>query len=451
MERLSYDIWHIIFQLACTDGGYTGCALASTSKSVRSTSAAARLHSVSLRSLLQVRHFLVCLERIRRSTGGETPPVHHLFLSFLPQTCDAPLRKFRKTTDYARGERARLQQLLNDHRQWNAAKIAWNHEFVLHVTRLLQAVAPSLHTLTVVQAREIRLPLLWYHLPALRELTLFGDDRMFVRLQQPGLLVPGESDDSDFNMYGVSTHSAAGETSEAPCVPFPSLERLHAVLAYPKLHPWKQTLPHWAALAPRLTHLRLSGDDDQVLQTLRGVLGLATITLPVTPSADRSEHPAAADEVSSDVTHPPYPDLSLVMVQMGEHWARRAGSGAQVQNRSMEVVLRPEVKKVAALCAEGPYGRTRTVFAHNQGPRMEDWLRRLRRDWEERMKGEVGCWGDGVSEDTDEEGLESGVIALTAVPIAGQESTDRQRGTRAARRWWKAMFSRTNECKARGD
>ena len=450
MERLPYDIWHITFQQACTDGGYTGCALASTSKSVRSISAAARLHSVNLHSLRQVQLFLVCLERSHHPAGAETPPVHHLFLSFVHQTCDAPLRKFRKTTHYAHNERSVLQQLINDHREWNAAKVAWNREFVLHVTRLLQTVAPSLRTLTVVQARQIRLPLLWYNLPALRELTLFGDDRLFLRLPQPGLLVSGESDDSDFNMYGVSSFLATGETSEPTCVPFPSLERLHVVLAYPKLHPWKQTLPHWAALAPRLTHLRLSGDDEQVLQTLRRVLGLPTITPPGPPSADRSGLP---DDVSSDVPTSRYPDLSFVMVQMGEHGTRKPGSGAPVQNREAEVGLRPEVKKVAALCDEGPYSGTRTVFVRGEGPRMEDWPKRLKRDWEERMKGEVGCWADRVSEDTDEEGFGDGVVPPTAVPMAGQQSRDGQRGTRAVRGWWnlKAVFSRTNGCKARGD
>ncbi|KAJ8497140.1 hypothetical protein ONZ51_g681 [Trametes cubensis] len=431
MERLPYDIWHIIFQQACTDGGYTGCALASTSKSVRSISAAARLHSVNLHSLRQVQLFLVCLERSHHPAGAETPPVHHLFLSFVPQTCDAPLRKFRKTTHYAHNERSVLQQLINDHREWNAAKVAWNHGFVLHITRLLQAVAPSLRTLTVVQARQIRLPLLWYNLPALRELTLFGDDRLFLRLPQPGLLVPGESDDSDFNTYGVSSFPATGETSEPTCVPFPSLERLHVVLAYPKLHPWKQTLPHWAALAPRLTHLRLSGDDEQVLQTLRRVLGLPMITPPGPPSADRSELP---DDVSSDVPTSPYPDLSLVMVQMGEHGTRKPGGGAPVQNREAEVGLRPEVKKVAALCDEGPYSGTRTVFVRGQGPRMEDWPKRLKRDWEERMKGEVGCWTDSASEDTDEEGFGDGIVPPTAVPISGQQSRDGQRGLMGVRR-----------------
>ena len=139
LDRLPYDLWHVIFQYVCTDGGRAGCVLAQTSKSLRALSAPTRFHSLALSSLAQIKAFLICLERIRRTdhphappgwaeATAAPPPIHHLLLAFLPDTCDAPTRTLRKWTDYARDERALVLQLAHDHRAWAAAKTAWNGE-----------------------------------------------------------------------------------------------------------------------------------------------------------------------------------------------------------------------------------------------------------------------------------------------------------------------------------
>ena len=64
-KRIPYDIWHLIFQLVCTDGGASGCALALTSKSIRALSASTRFYSLALSSITDVKNFLICLERIQ--------------------------------------------------------------------------------------------------------------------------------------------------------------------------------------------------------------------------------------------------------------------------------------------------------------------------------------------------------------------------------------------------
>ncbi|KAI0674816.1 hypothetical protein C8Q78DRAFT_965163, partial [Trametes maxima] len=257
MDRIPYDVWDVIFRFACTDGGATGCALASTSKFFRGASTATRLYSVDLHSLVQVRNFLICLARIRRAVGDEEPPpVRHLFISFLPGTCDAPLRNWRNWTDYPRTERALIQQLANDRRQWDTKKAAWNAEFVLNVSQLFRVLGPTLRTLTIIQAPEVQLPLVYFSFPLLEELTLLGDDRLFVRLGNLGVHLAGQNDHSDFHFYGLPSPDEE-RPDDAP-VPFPSLRRLHVIATARKLHPWEQTLPRWAALAPAVTHLRVS-------------------------------------------------------------------------------------------------------------------------------------------------------------------------------------------------
>ena len=131
LERIPYDIWCIILELVCADGGTAGCSLARTSRTFRALSAPTRFHSLALTSVTQVKGFLICLERIRRFDGEHPPPpsscrlapaataagdcrsqeigthsaplIHHIFLSFIPPTCDAPQRAFRK----CRGRRSK--------------------------------------------------------------------------------------------------------------------------------------------------------------------------------------------------------------------------------------------------------------------------------------------------------------------------------------------------------
>ncbi|EIW63152.1 uncharacterized protein TRAVEDRAFT_43459 [Trametes versicolor FP-101664 SS1] len=443
LDRLPYDIWHIIFQLACTDGGRTGCALALTSKACRRASSSARLNSVRLHSLRHVRNFLICLERIRRSTG-EDPPVRHLLFFLFPETCDAPVRALRAHwTDYARNERAMLTQLVNEHREWNAKKIAWNRAFVLHVSALLARVADTLRTLLVLQSREVRLPLVRCRLPALRELTLLGDDRMFVRVPRPGILVPREGDDSDFALYDVPLPSADGPEG----APFPALRRLHVVYALPKLHPWEDTLPRWAALAPAVTHLRISQGSAQVAQMIRDMLGLPP---PLVPLSGLSGGRNAAEDgdgdsdvpgspESSAVAGPTYPSLRLVIVQLSRapKWASSATAAAVLAQRR-------EVEQVAEACADADGGASQAWVSVLRSRQYDDeyWPRRLLREWRQRMSGGGGCWTEDEYYEDERWGVsEVGPLPKREGPLTLDLRNDGPEERKAAKKWWQAVFS----------
>ncbi|KAI0356327.1 hypothetical protein OH77DRAFT_253149 [Trametes cingulata] len=444
MDRLPYDIWHIIFQLACTDGGKTGCALALTSQACRKLSADTRFYSVSLRSLLQVRAFLVCLERIRSSNGAPAETrVYHLLLSFVPGTCDAPLRDWRKRwTDYARDERGMLLQLVNDHRQWEAKKTTWNRAFVVCISRLFAVVADTLRTLTVLQSREIRLPLVHCRLPTLRELTLYGDDRLFVRPPPPGIRLPGESDPSDFNMYDVPLPSA-----DAPDgVPFPALKRLHLVFAYPKLHPWEKTLPQWAVFAPGVTHLRISQGDAQVPQILRDMLGVppSIVPAPLAPARDESGE-GSADPLEREPAPPPaptYPSVRRVIVQLCGPEKRIGDARANAM-----FALGREVEQIAASCADADgTSQARISVLRSRLYEPEYWSRRLTWEWQDRMSGGEGCWTADESDEDERRGdavdvglLQNGSALLTLADFGGEGG---QRPPRGAKKWWKAAFGR---------
>lgn len=403
-----YDVWHLIFQLVCTDGGSSGCALARTSKSFRALSAATRFHSLTLSSATQVKNFLVCLERIRRServaTGAPSSSskpadevlrepsasaaiaapaaIHNLLLSFLSDTCDAPQRTFRKWTDYARDERSLVFQLAHDHKAWAVAKTSWNRDFVLHVSRLLQLAAPTLRSLVVLQCPEIRLPLVHYRFPALRELTLLGDDRLFVRVPGPGALVAGQNDPSDFVFYAVPT-----EPPKEP--PFPVLTHLHVVFTGPKLHPWDQTLPRWTELAPAVTHLRVSQGNSRLPRVLGTMLGVPPAVSVASPGETIPEVAQLSDEVEQTRMEPSYPSVRVLVVQM---------SGVRKNNEEVYAPIR-ELERIRDeyACWDDPVARFTILRMRAYVPGY--WEARLRWDWRERMVGAGGCWTENEGDE----------------------------------------------------
>jgi hypothetical protein len=70
MDRLPVELLEHIFRLACIDGGMTGCALASVSRSIRRASSQMRYYSVSLRGAKQIRAFISLLDR---NEAGKSP------------------------------------------------------------------------------------------------------------------------------------------------------------------------------------------------------------------------------------------------------------------------------------------------------------------------------------------------------------------------------------------
>ncbi|KAI0633638.1 hypothetical protein C8Q77DRAFT_1157821 [Trametes polyzona] len=438
LERLPFDVWHIIFQLACTDGGLTGCALALASQACRRISPPTRLYSVSLHSVRQVRNFLICLERICRHEG-EDPPVQHLLLTFLPGACDAPTR-VRETDwmQYPRSEHAMVMQLMGEYQAWHTEKTAWNRAFVTHVSTLFARVGRTLRTLTVVQSYEVRLPLVRYHLPALRELTLLGDDRLFVRVPRPGLLIPCEGDESDFDFYGVPLPDPDGPDG----APFPCLERLHFVYGWEKLHPWEQTLPCWAELAPAVTHLRISQGSAQVPQMVRDMLGLPALIPPQTPpsegrNADGEDVDGGRDVAASAPRVPGYPSLRLVIVQLS-----RAPNWASSDTKGAVLAQKREMERIAAQCAEEVVSQAWVSVLDSRRYDEEYWLRRLPREWRSRMTGGGGCW----TEDEYDEDERWGVALHGPLPkreglLTLDLSSDAVREPPKAGKWWEVLCS----------
>ena len=537
-EVLPYDIWHLIFQQLCSDGGAAGCALARTSRSFRALSASTRFYSLTLASVAQVKGFLICLERIRRSNAPSprpssssdspglasagsgsgtpdpargTPPIHHLLLSFLPPTCDAPQRAFRKWTDYARGERALVFQLANDHHAWVKGKALWNRECVLHVSRLLQLAAPSLRSLVLLQCAEVRLPLLAllpHGLPVLRELTLLADDRALLRAPGPGALVAGQNDESDFEFYGVPVWAGVGgfaestaqntESSADPSVtpnvrppPLPSLTHLHIVCAGPKLHGWERTLPRWASIAPSLTHLRVSQGTARIPPALAELLGLppapsddgAEPETPLTPNPiaglERREPPASpTDDARSaratisaasasdldDVPAPPAPTLDrarTVVVQMcGARKSSAEGARDPALRELQRVVDWLDERRAAD--GDGDEEAPRLVVLKNRAYMPGYWEARLAWDWRERMRGGGGCWTEDERDEhawrvfhVPEQGKKRGIVAVNVAEVGagGQSSFDGADGgeSRSKRRWWKVLANGVARARKRGN
>lgn len=71
------EIWHKIFRMCCTDGGYTGRSLCLVSKRVRELSKQSKYHSIAIRGAWQAVQFMQILE----ATAFEPQPVCHLFIT----------------------------------------------------------------------------------------------------------------------------------------------------------------------------------------------------------------------------------------------------------------------------------------------------------------------------------------------------------------------------------
>lgn len=292
-NSLPIDMWRDIFEFACTDGGRTASSLSCVSKAFRTVSATYRFRSVRLSRLRDIQEFLTRYEAAlatASAAGCDPPRVCHLLLSFLPGETDAKLLD--------------AGCHMRDFHAWRDMKGAWNARCVDLLTRLFALVGAYLKTLTVLQSPAIPLPFVRCALPALRELTLLADDRLFVRL-------PSEAGDhsswielSNTEFYAAGAPLNLTEVTANP--PFPALERLHIVdasgeyVARKRLS-WATTLPVWAKLAPRLAVLRFSHADAATLRDVGNLLRATPLlfsalrTLAVQPAAEGPEEAATVD------------------------------------------------------------------------------------------------------------------------------------------------------------
>ncbi|KAI0666981.1 hypothetical protein C8Q78DRAFT_983035 [Trametes maxima] len=421
IDRLPPNVWRMVFRQACTDGGYTGCALSSTSGSVRRLSAPTRFYSVTLVDLVHIQTFLTCLALVQQE-HTETL-VRHLRLSFLLPGCKAPVCPWPRDTSSMEPE------LINEAlEQWGESKRRWDADFVKHVSHLFERVGPTLQTLLVLQSKDVPLPLVRYHFPALREITLLGDDHMFVCFPSPSTERTGWwGDPSDVHLCDVSIPDAHGPYA----APFPLLERVHIVYTLRKIHPWEKTLPQWAVLAPAVTHLRISQGDVFVASMLQDLLSLPDTPLTRAIKSD-CEEAALQDNQKKRPQTTVYPSLRLVIVQP----SRLPSWVSDTSKRDFDVRVRWHLKRIAQVCSESESEAWVTVlrsrrYSHDYWPPRLEW------EWRDRMCGGGGCW-------TEDELDESGRRGPTGEPPRRGKvllPLEAEKRVEPKAKWWKELWA----------
>ncbi|KAM5534454.1 hypothetical protein V8D89_011921 [Ganoderma adspersum] len=221
-----------IFMFACMDSGFTGASLSCVSKSVRHLSSTTRFHSVALcsGSAAQIKAFLALFTTQRRFAVHK-PTVTHLYV-YSPFSKDLP-----GAPDALAKEEAR---------------------FMRHISSLMRLVAPHLETLCFVQCADTPNAMDFIRpvsppptdddkliFPNLRELMFVGS----------GIVHRGTS---------VPADDLACQR-DAPEV-FPRLTHLQLVATV-------MELASWPALAPNLTHMRVTDHDQYgARQVIRSTL-----------------------------------------------------------------------------------------------------------------------------------------------------------------------------------
>ncbi|PIL24417.1 hypothetical protein GSI_14171 [Ganoderma sinense ZZ0214-1] len=360
LDKLAVElIAHISFY-ACTDGGPTGCALSLVSKRIRAASRPARFFSVSLttESSAQLKQFLACYQAECARATDALPRVQHLCISlFGREQGDAPAYPMahgavppvqiqaRPAAQPAPTSRAEfLARMQRQTQQWRSAQDRLDEGFSHVVPALIRAVAPDLRSLTFVQARwRVTGSVPQCCFAHLRELTLVGGDMTFLPF---ALARDGRPQ-------------------------FPSLRRLHHNLAFAGAG---LSFLEWAAHAPNLTHLRVSRLDSHprvIVDTLDQVIG---------------DH--AAEEY--------FPHLQHVTIQPNSAPVpSNSNVDAFVEFREfLEYLERLKERAKAPVVVLPPVEQS---IIYPGVDRRLVCLRRLKRQWMERLEGEgPGCWEEGV-------------------------------------------------------
>ncbi|KAI0822934.1 hypothetical protein BC628DRAFT_626714 [Trametes gibbosa] len=246
MDTLPSETLQQIFELACTDGGSTGNALSLTSKGVRAAARRVRFHSLYLivgRAPLQ--EFVAFLSRECSREEGEPPRVRHLFLS-LPgdgESRDRPIHRApqpvrlrtgsgaRGSATYAAAQSATVLDV--DHSTSNEPSQSSFLSTSEAVQKLFALVARDLWSLAIhVRAfrphPDLQLPILEHTFPLVREAAFLGicEPKRLLRAGAPLSLV-----------FPAATH--------LDLAPPPNDSKL--------------SLPEWYTIAPRVSHLYISG------------------------------------------------------------------------------------------------------------------------------------------------------------------------------------------------
>ncbi|KAI0326752.1 hypothetical protein GY45DRAFT_63668 [Cubamyces sp. BRFM 1775] len=355
MDSLAVEVLIRIFSFACTDGGYTACSLSLTSRYIHDASRLARFHSVAFSGdCAKLSHFLTLLEKGRAADADcPTPKVRNLFISdvlltrrlaALPQVepeahgslvtgdtvASAPVEEELVLSGSSSQHLLRLQE------DWSL----WNDL----VSALLHTVAVDLETAVLItdtttvafEPEPFITPF-----PALREFTLTGS----------------MVDNEDI------------ESSTMP-VQYPVLSHLHFLEGTSH-----ESLKHVSKHAPRLTHLKCSGDIQDAVDAIN----------------DRNTSRTVADRPSSTLSL--FPNLREAHLQFGPP----LDDGPSPQNNALQ--YRSAVLYPWYMLANN----ATPVYILPPDPETDPlkWSERrtteAQRSWVERMDGGDGCWS--VSED----------------------------------------------------
>ncbi|OJT02584.1 hypothetical protein TRAPUB_6888 [Trametes pubescens] len=268
MDTLPLETLQHIFQLACTDGAYTGCSLSLVSHAVRTIACTARFHSVSLDASLHRLQVFVDLYQRECDLGQKYKPrVRHLHVSFP----FIPPRNPRASD---------LQPTATP-------------EYLSAAQTLFQLVAADLVTLVVqfTNGGSMNLPLIARPFPHLLEATFVG-------------------------VQDFRTLLSTSEDANSATPLFPVMSHVYVV---PSRRPGALCLPFWAANAPRATHLSVSRAEDH-LEEISAAVGvrvrLERSWYRMNVDWDRDPGPPSPPTFELPLT-PTYPSVRHLLVQPG--------------------------------------------------------------------------------------------------------------------------------------
>ncbi|KAI0823586.1 hypothetical protein BC628DRAFT_1324941 [Trametes gibbosa] len=346
MEKLAFELLTSIFELACTDGGYTACSLSRVCKHVREVSYPLRFHTVALFGAQdQMKKFLVQLEDERAFLGPNAPQVRHLFFHTQNIELDDDIVE--------RGAFGAIDGEEDDPRARNpepepeverTAPPRTRAEYATLVSTILRAVAPALETLVFLPyfyAPPVEAGIVF---PALRELTL----------DEPAVDLADGADLLDAAATGTPR--------------YPVLSRLHLLAG-------SMGVDTWAYHAPELTHIRVSGvhyrtrltdltsiyGDPESGYAVRAFKRLQTAIFQVTPPPSQ--------DYCGGVTYRWYESVVYAL------WESQV-----VAYVSVYILPPPKGKTLDNLLDK--------YLPFEGGP----WYREHLEEWKDRLKGGVGCW-----------------------------------------------------------
>ncbi|KAI0360904.1 hypothetical protein OH77DRAFT_1418947 [Trametes cingulata] len=382
LDILPLNLIQRIVELTCTDGGLTGNVLSLTCKRLRAAVRPSRFRSVHLRGdKAHLDSFLALYERERslaESEGSQTPPhVRHLLLT-LPCTdlktalilrgvirppassSQAPPNAAARA---AAGTAARGSGAVSGTSSMQPAALE-SSAAVDEARRLIHMVAPNLQTLGINWLAAAggslcsNVAFLDSPFPLLSELTVHG------RCDPKQLFTE--------------------DVLAAQSVCLPALTHLHLM---PAFSAYSLDLPLWFTIAPRISHIRVSGVPH--VRNIHELAVLAGVPMePIEPEAVVTE--AAAPTELSTAPSPsgssPHPDLRCIVVQAGAR-PKRGGCGNMVRARA---ALKRGMAQLEALCRETDIKCV--VLDELQDLPSLQHAKEVRLDWMERIRGEAGCW-----------------------------------------------------------